>query len=276
MLVIVATWLLGVPVLIVVLILVVDVGNWFVHKRHLQMQADAGALAGGGVFTFPCSRRPDRHREPPYAGDPSNARALQPPGRPDRSVERPRARQLGFVLERGRHRLQRRRASVLGEVRRPEDHRGEPALVLRPSTSCRPSTRTPASRSRRCCGARRAPGRGPRHRPEGRPRILHRRGDRGSARFHASHEDGIRLQRRARDLGQRDGARFGPGQLVAQIGVRVALGGGSSTTCGEQSRRVLRPRLLERNRVRPRLFDARAPGRRRTRRSPATSRLFCG
>ena len=55
MLVIVATWLLGVPVLIVVLIMVVDVGNWFLHKRHLQLQADAGALAGGGVFTFPCS-----------------------------------------------------------------------------------------------------------------------------------------------------------------------------------------------------------------------------
>ena len=28
----------------------VDVGNWYVHKRHLQTQADAAALAGGGVF----------------------------------------------------------------------------------------------------------------------------------------------------------------------------------------------------------------------------------
>jgi Flp pilus assembly protein TadG len=41
-LVMVALWM---PVLLVVLTFVVDAGNWFVHKRHLQMQADAGALA---------------------------------------------------------------------------------------------------------------------------------------------------------------------------------------------------------------------------------------
>ncbi len=28
----------------------VDVGNWFVHKRHLQTQVDAAALAGGGLL----------------------------------------------------------------------------------------------------------------------------------------------------------------------------------------------------------------------------------
>jgi Putative Flp pilus-assembly TadE/G-like len=38
------------PVLILVMALVVDVGNWFVHKRHLQMQADAAALSGGAHF----------------------------------------------------------------------------------------------------------------------------------------------------------------------------------------------------------------------------------
>lgn len=31
----------------------VDVANWFVHKRHLQTQADAAALAGAGLYTFP-------------------------------------------------------------------------------------------------------------------------------------------------------------------------------------------------------------------------------
>jgi hypothetical protein len=30
--------------------LTVDVGNWYVHKRHLQTQVDAAALAGGGLF----------------------------------------------------------------------------------------------------------------------------------------------------------------------------------------------------------------------------------
>jgi hypothetical protein len=42
-----AVWL---PLLLVFLMFVVEVGNWFEHKRHLQMQADAGAFAGGGLF----------------------------------------------------------------------------------------------------------------------------------------------------------------------------------------------------------------------------------
>jgi hypothetical protein len=49
-LVMVALWL---PVLAVFMSLVVDVGNWFEHKRHLQLQADAAAFAGGGVFRYP-------------------------------------------------------------------------------------------------------------------------------------------------------------------------------------------------------------------------------
>lgn len=61
------------PVFVLVITLVVDVGNWFVHKRHLQMQADAGALAGGGVFTFPCSDDPILAETRKYAGDPTNA-----------------------------------------------------------------------------------------------------------------------------------------------------------------------------------------------------------
>jgi Flp pilus assembly protein TadG len=46
-LVIVAAWF---PVLLIFLMFVVEVGNWFEHKRHLQLQADAGAFAGGGLF----------------------------------------------------------------------------------------------------------------------------------------------------------------------------------------------------------------------------------
>ncbi|MGI8730547.1 MAG: TadE/TadG family type IV pilus assembly protein [Solirubrobacteraceae bacterium] len=42
------------PVLVGVGGLVFDVGNWFAHKRHLQVQADAGALAGAGKFRIPC------------------------------------------------------------------------------------------------------------------------------------------------------------------------------------------------------------------------------
>jgi hypothetical protein len=69
-LVMVALWL---PVLVLVAIFVVDVGNWFVHKRHLQMQADAGALAGGGKFTFPCSDAPIVAEARRYAGDPAGS-----------------------------------------------------------------------------------------------------------------------------------------------------------------------------------------------------------
>ncbi|MGH3033362.1 MAG: pilus assembly protein TadG-related protein [Gaiellaceae bacterium] len=62
----VALWL---PVIVLFVVFVVDVGNWFVHKRHLQMQADAGALAGGGTFTFPCSDSPIVGETRKYAGD---------------------------------------------------------------------------------------------------------------------------------------------------------------------------------------------------------------
>jgi hypothetical protein len=68
--VVVWMWLALLPMFVV---FVVDVGNWFVHKRHLQLQADAGALAGGGVFTFPCSDAPIEAEARKYAGDPGGA-----------------------------------------------------------------------------------------------------------------------------------------------------------------------------------------------------------
>ena len=39
-----------VPVVMLFLALTVDIGNWWVHKRHLQLQVDAAALAGGALF----------------------------------------------------------------------------------------------------------------------------------------------------------------------------------------------------------------------------------
>ena len=44
---IVVMFALLLPALLLVLAFAVDVGNWFTHHRHLQMQADAAALAGG-------------------------------------------------------------------------------------------------------------------------------------------------------------------------------------------------------------------------------------
>jgi Putative Flp pilus-assembly TadE/G-like len=43
------------PVAILLVALVLDVGNWFEHKRHLQLQADAGASAAAQDFQYPCT-----------------------------------------------------------------------------------------------------------------------------------------------------------------------------------------------------------------------------
>ncbi len=39
-----------VPVLFGLGAIVIDIGNWYVHKRHLQTQVDAAALAGATKF----------------------------------------------------------------------------------------------------------------------------------------------------------------------------------------------------------------------------------
>src|SRR5437870_5116132 len=41
---------IALPVFMVLLVFVIDVGHWFEHQRHLQLQVDAGALAGGDAF----------------------------------------------------------------------------------------------------------------------------------------------------------------------------------------------------------------------------------
>jgi hypothetical protein len=49
-----ALFALLLPMLLSLGLIVISVGNWFVHARHLQTKADASALAGGGVWGFPC------------------------------------------------------------------------------------------------------------------------------------------------------------------------------------------------------------------------------
>src|SRR3954454_11729860 len=46
--------LLLLPVLVLMSAFVIETANWFVHKRHLQTQADAAALASARDFQFPC------------------------------------------------------------------------------------------------------------------------------------------------------------------------------------------------------------------------------
>jgi hypothetical protein len=69
-LVMVVLWL---PILVVMLTFVVDVGNWFEHKRHLQLQADASALAAAQEFRLPCDDSAIEAMAGTYGGDTFNA-----------------------------------------------------------------------------------------------------------------------------------------------------------------------------------------------------------
>ena len=74
-LVLTALWM---PLVAVTLSLVIDAGNWFEHRRHLQTQADAGALAGGGLFNgcfgIPSAANAAIEAEArKYAGDPGTS-----------------------------------------------------------------------------------------------------------------------------------------------------------------------------------------------------------
>lgn len=64
-LVMVALWL---PILLLFSAFAVDVGNWFTHQRHLQTQADAGALGGGDSWKFPCDNNAIETSARQYAG----------------------------------------------------------------------------------------------------------------------------------------------------------------------------------------------------------------
>jgi hypothetical protein len=67
--VIVVVWLTSALTLVM---FTIDVGNWFVHRRHLQMQADAAALAGGDSFGVPCSNTPVEANAYNYGGREAN------------------------------------------------------------------------------------------------------------------------------------------------------------------------------------------------------------
>jgi Flp pilus assembly protein TadG len=66
--------------LILVIAFVVDLGNWYVHKRHLQVQADAAALAGGAAFTLPgCDDTAIQKATQQYSGVPNTTLAVATP-----------------------------------------------------------------------------------------------------------------------------------------------------------------------------------------------------
>ena len=223
------------------MVFVVDVGNWFVHKRHLQMQADAGALAGGGSSRSRARRR-DRPRDAVEAGDPSTAPATRStPDGPGSNVH---------VLINS--------ASYWNEGGTDYSDGGAPCATKFVDVKITEADLPGTSPVRRRAGDQRAR---PRRDP-GCPAmggalpvavpdvdrrsasVLRRRGNRHRARVDPAHEDGL-LDERDDDLGQRGGADSVPINS-SRIGVRVALGGGVDDDLWRLSRRVLRPREPER------------------------------
>ena len=43
-----------VPVFLALGGVVIGIGNWYTHAKHLQTKADAAAFAGGSAWDFPC------------------------------------------------------------------------------------------------------------------------------------------------------------------------------------------------------------------------------
>ncbi len=56
------------PLVVLLATLVIDVGNWFEHRRHLQMQADAAVLAAAADVTYPCDDATIKARAAQYGG----------------------------------------------------------------------------------------------------------------------------------------------------------------------------------------------------------------
>jgi hypothetical protein len=69
------------PFVLLALVFAVDAANWFVHKRHLQNQADAAALAGAGAYRFPdCADDPIVNSALRYSGKGDATATYNPPG----------------------------------------------------------------------------------------------------------------------------------------------------------------------------------------------------
>ena len=96
-LVMTAVWL---PVLLLFASFVIDIGNFFEHQRHLQTQVDAGALAGGDVYQFPCDNTAITNDS---AGNGNNSETGHRIDRPAGETSSPRARPATVTPHPKRH-----------------------------------------------------------------------------------------------------------------------------------------------------------------------------
>src|SRR5688572_24682051 len=89
---VVVMFALLIPVLFAIGAIVIDIGNWYVHKRHLQTQVDAAVLAAGPQFVG-CFHDPNaanlaiNSRALAYAGDTLRLGQLGP-GDPDSTTNK--------------------------------------------------------------------------------------------------------------------------------------------------------------------------------------------
>lgn len=60
---VVVLFALLIPILLGIGAIVIGIGNWYTHAKHLQTKADAGALAGAGMWAFPCADDSDPNIE---------------------------------------------------------------------------------------------------------------------------------------------------------------------------------------------------------------------
>ena len=119
------------PVLIGFTGLVLDVGNWFEHRRHLQTQADAAVLAAAGDVRFPCDASVNSAiaaRIQEYGKD------AQPAGRRNAAGQGQVGAQLAPLAapdcrRRSRRHDRGRRSAVRGQDDRRQDDRARPAVV---------------------------------------------------------------------------------------------------------------------------------------------------
>ena len=89
-----------IPVLFGLGAIVLDIGNWYVHKRHLQTQVDAAVLAAGPAFVG-CFHAPAAANQAiaqtalEYAGDTlRDGTTVEPAGRSSRTTSGSRSTPL--------------------------------------------------------------------------------------------------------------------------------------------------------------------------------------
>ena len=193
-----------VPILILIVVLVVDVGNWFTHRRHLQTQADAAALAAAGDFTIPCNDAAIEQTARFYSGDEAAGFNQQLGGTPPDETHMELNSDTWYAQDTPVDDTAPDGTPCATKVIDVKMTETDLPLFLHVAglfssvDFINTQARVEIRRRERFSG--RVAGGSPRHQSHGRPGDVHRRGDRGGARQPRDHPQG--LAERPRHLGQ--------------------------------------------------------------------------